>query len=78
MSLKQNSRTDEQGRSRHSAPPAKHPAGATRRRGAALKNALLDAAWEELQQSGYAKVPSSDGLVEIVDEIFLPLVARHP
>jgi AcrR family transcriptional regulator len=35
---------------------AKRPAGATRRRGAALEHALLDAAWEELQTSGYAKL----------------------
>jgi AcrR family transcriptional regulator len=30
--------------------------GATRRRGPALENALLDAAWEELQSVGYAKL----------------------
>lgn len=35
---------------------AKRPPGATRRRGAALEHALLDAAWEELQESGYAKL----------------------
>src|ERR1700685_1894437 len=29
---------------------------ATRRRGAALEHALLDAAWQELQESGYAKL----------------------
>src|SRR5580693_5808386 len=29
---------------------------ATRRRGAALEHALLDAAWEELQSSGYARL----------------------
>ena len=29
---------------------------ATRRRGATLEHALLDAAWEELQSSGYAKL----------------------
>jgi len=29
---------------------------ATRRRGATLEHALLDAAWEELQESGYAKL----------------------
>src|SRR5580704_16566199 len=28
----------------------------TRRRGAALEHALLDAAWAELQESGYAKL----------------------
>src|SRR6202161_3717709 len=31
-------------------------ARATRRRGATLEHALLDAAWEELQQSGYSKL----------------------
>jgi AcrR family transcriptional regulator len=35
---------------------AKRPPGATRRRGATLEHALLDAAWEELQESGYAKL----------------------
>jgi AcrR family transcriptional regulator len=34
----------------------KQPAAATRRRGATLEHALLDAAWEELQESGYAKL----------------------
>ena len=29
---------------------------ATRRRGATLEHALLDAAWQELQESGYAKL----------------------
>src|ERR1700678_947664 len=29
---------------------------ATRRRGAMLEHALLDAAWQELQESGYAKL----------------------
>src|ERR1700722_2444120 len=32
------------------------PARATRRRGATLEHALLDAAWEELQASGYSKL----------------------
>jgi AcrR family transcriptional regulator len=32
------------------------PPVATRRRGAALQNALLDAAWTELQSAGYAKL----------------------
>lgn len=37
--------------------PKPNPAErATRRRGATLEHALLDAAWEELQQSGYAKL----------------------
>jgi AcrR family transcriptional regulator len=31
-----------------------HSGGKTRRRGAALENALLDAAWAELQEAGYA------------------------
>jgi AcrR family transcriptional regulator len=31
-----------------------HSGGKTRRRGAALENALLDAAWAELQETGYA------------------------
>lgn len=34
----------------------KRTAPATRRRGATLEHALLDAAWEELQQSGYRKL----------------------
>jgi AcrR family transcriptional regulator len=33
-----------------------HPAGGTRRRGATLENALLEAAWEELQSAGYAQL----------------------
>jgi AcrR family transcriptional regulator len=37
-------------------PTAKGSAGATRRRGATLEHALLDAAWDELQNSGYAKL----------------------
>ena len=32
------------------------PPAATRRRGAALEGALLDAAWTELQSAGYAKL----------------------
>src|ERR1700691_679959 len=35
---------------------AKTKPGATRRRGATLEHALLDAAWAELQESGYAKL----------------------
>jgi AcrR family transcriptional regulator len=38
---------------RHASPA---PLVATRRRGAALENALLDAAWTELQSAGYAKL----------------------
>jgi AcrR family transcriptional regulator len=37
------------------AEPAPH-AGGTRRRGATLENALLDAAWEELRSAGYAQL----------------------
>jgi AcrR family transcriptional regulator len=37
-------------------PQTKPAERATRRRGATLEHALLDAAWEELQESGYAKV----------------------
>jgi AcrR family transcriptional regulator len=37
-------------------PDRERSPGATRRRGATLEHALLDAAWEELQQSGYAKL----------------------
>jgi AcrR family transcriptional regulator len=40
----------------HPEPKAKRSVNATRRRGATLEHALLDAAWEELQSSGYAKV----------------------
>jgi AcrR family transcriptional regulator len=35
-------------------PPVRHSGGKTRRRGAALEHALLDAAWAELQAVGYA------------------------
>jgi AcrR family transcriptional regulator len=35
-------------------PPVRHSGGKTRRRGEALEHALLDAAWAELQASGYA------------------------
>lgn len=34
--------------------PVRHSGGKTRRRGAALEHALLDAAWAELQAAGYA------------------------
>jgi AcrR family transcriptional regulator len=42
----------------HSEQPGAKPERlvATRRRGATLEHALLDAAWEELQESGYAKL----------------------
>jgi AcrR family transcriptional regulator len=48
--------TPPRGRSKESAGQAGRPAGATRRRGATLERALLDAAWDELQSSGYAKL----------------------
>src|ERR1700683_2914301 len=35
---------------------AKRTSSATRRRGATLEHALLDAAWQELQESGYSKL----------------------
>jgi len=43
---------------RHREPPEAQPQRpvATRRRGAMLEHALLDAAWEELQANGYAKL----------------------
>jgi AcrR family transcriptional regulator len=56
MSPKDVSTTDPRGRSGQHAETAPRPPGATRRRGAALEHALLDAAWEELQTSGYAKL----------------------
>jgi AcrR family transcriptional regulator len=37
-------------------PTTQHPPVATRRRGATLENALLDAAWTELQTVGYTKL----------------------
>src|ERR1700727_1883396 len=37
-------------------PTAEGSTPVTRRRGATLEHALLDAAWEELQESGYAKL----------------------
>jgi AcrR family transcriptional regulator len=46
----------ERARPEPSQPQSKRPAPATRRRGAALEHALLDAAWAELQESGYAKL----------------------
>ena len=36
--------------------PQRHSRGKTRRRGAALEEALLDAAWDELQAVGYANL----------------------
>jgi AcrR family transcriptional regulator len=56
MSPKKVPTPDSRGRSEASADTATRPAGATRRRGATLEHALLDAAWEELQTSGYAKL----------------------
>ena len=46
----------EQGRAQQPTSADEPPARATRRRGATLEHALLDAAWQELQQSGYAKL----------------------
>src|ERR1700689_58257 len=48
----------EQPKQTHSEQPALEPKRpfATRRRGATLEHALLDAAWQELQASGYAKL----------------------
>jgi AcrR family transcriptional regulator len=37
-------------------PQQKRPASGTRRRGATLENALLDAAWEELHSVGYTRL----------------------
>jgi AcrR family transcriptional regulator len=48
--------TPARGRSKELAGKAARPPGATRRRGATLERALLDAAWDELQSSGYAKL----------------------
>jgi AcrR family transcriptional regulator len=39
-----------------SRPQTERRAGGTRRRGATLENALLEAAWEELQSTGYARL----------------------
>jgi hypothetical protein len=50
----------------------RHSGGKTRRRGDALEHALLDAAWDELL---LARTPPSEGtLMEIVDDVYLPLV----
>jgi AcrR family transcriptional regulator len=63
MSPKKTLTAPERGRAGGPRETAAHPAhasadrpGATRRRGATLENALLDAAWDELQSSGYAKL----------------------
>lgn len=43
----------------HGTPPpsgTQHSGGKTRRRGAVLESALLDAAWDELQAAGYASL----------------------
>ena len=37
-------------------PQPRHSGGKTRRRGAALETALIDAAWDELQAAGYASL----------------------
>jgi AcrR family transcriptional regulator len=41
---------------KQSRPQTERPAGGTRRRGATLENALLEATWEELQDIGYARL----------------------
>jgi AcrR family transcriptional regulator len=46
----------ERARPEQSEAQAKRSGSGTRRRGATLEHALLDAAWEELQSSGYAKL----------------------
>jgi len=46
--------TSSRGATCPAAPPHRHSGGSTRRRGTALETALLDAAWEELQATGYA------------------------
>lgn len=46
----------ERSTSKPSQAKAKRPPGTTRRRGAKLEHALLDAAWEELRESGYARL----------------------
>jgi len=56
MSPKKISPPPGQGRPEHALPEAEGSIRATRRRGATLEQALLDAAWEELQESGYAKL----------------------
>lgn len=56
MSPRKMSTTNAGRRSEQRAEKGAGPAGRTRRRGATLEHALLDAAWEELQTSGYAKL----------------------
>jgi AcrR family transcriptional regulator len=56
MSPRRISTHTERARPEQSRPEDSGHARATRRRGATLEHALLDAAWEELQQSGYAKL----------------------
>jgi AcrR family transcriptional regulator len=56
MSPRRVSTQAQRSRPQQSRPEETGDARATRRRGATLEQALLDAAWEELQQSGYAKL----------------------
>ena len=56
MSPKRTSAPSGRGRSEEAAGTAPRPAARTRRRGTTLEHALLDAAWEELQTSGYGKL----------------------
>jgi AcrR family transcriptional regulator len=56
MSPKKISSSAARGRAEEPAGTTARPAARTRRRGATLEHALLEAAWEELQTSGYAKL----------------------
>jgi AcrR family transcriptional regulator len=56
MSPKRNVATAERAAPDPPGPTTESTTRGTRRRGAALEHALLDAAWEELQESGYAKL----------------------
>lgn len=56
MSPKTISATPSRAKPAQSKTKPKRPPGAPRRRGATLEHALLDAAWEELQESGYGKL----------------------
>jgi AcrR family transcriptional regulator len=56
MSSEKTAATPRQSQPRPTQAQTGRPAHATRRRGATLEHALLDAAWEELQTSGYAKL----------------------
>lgn len=56
MSPKKISERPPQTRAGQSKPSTGAPVRATRRRGATLEHALLDAAWQELKESGYSKL----------------------